>query len=391
MKHLLRIITLLGAILACLSSPVIHAQLLGVAVSPKQGSADVAQGQSFAVRWRVSTTPAHTGGAFSPQGQIIDPVTNSVLLAVSHPLKQNDGAGPFAFDETLALTPTQLQEWRAKGITALRYQRSFSSATQEALVVTGDLMIQLSGHGETNIPRSPSAGLFVHKLILRFENARNRSSFTAGSSLRARVDLHYSGTGLLQGEWQVAAEKSGEKPLFQPLASVRKQLPLGKREYLLSPELPTTEAGRYRVRFCVIPLLVTPEQLALDPQCPEPELSTELQYRVGIDAARSVGEIELVTPRAITLTPTTALQWKPMKEAVVYQLQVYKSSNGVELEGADFVLRMVSSGQDTKLYLSQLARQQLLPGAQYRWRITAHDENAQLIGSSSLAEFTYMP
>lgn len=390
MQFLFRLFIFLG-MFGCFLSSAAHAKLLGVTVSPKQGTADVAQGQSFPVRWRVSTTPAHEGGAFSAQGQIVDPVTSAVLQAVTHPLKHNGGAGPFAFEETLALTPTQLQEWQAKGITAVRYQRSFSSSTRESLVVTGDLMIQLSGHDETSIPRSPSAGLFVHKLILRFENARNRRNFTAGSSLRARVDLQYSGTGLLQGEWQIAPEKPGEKPLFKPLASVRKQVTLGGREYLVSPSLPTTEAGQYRLRFCVIPLLVTPDQLSLDPLCPEPELSAEAIYRVGTDSSRNAAEIELLTSRAITLTPTTALQWKPLSGAIVYQLQIYKARNTEEVDGADFVLRMVSGPQQTQLHLSDWARQQLQQGQQYRWRITAHDENAQLIGSSAFAVFTYMP
>jgi hypothetical protein len=377
--------------LCSLLPPLAHAKLLGVSVSPKQGIADVAQGQSFAVRWRVSTTPSHDGGAFSPQGQIIDPVTSAVLLAVNNPLSRSEGAGPFNFEETLALTPAQLQEWQTKGITALRYQRSFSSASREALVVTGDLMIQLSGHGEANVPRSPSAGLFVHRLTMRFENARNRRSFSAGSSLRARVDLHYSGTGLLQGEWQIAREQSGQKSPFKPLVSVRKQLPLSRREYLVSPELPTTEPGQYRVRFCVIPLVVTPDRLTLDSQCPEPELISELVYQVGADHLRNLVAIELVTSRAITLTPTTALQWKPINGVAVYQLQIYKSGATAEVEGADFVLRMVRGPDQTRLHLSDGARQQLQPGQQYRWRITAHDEDAKMIGSSALAEFTYLP
>lgn len=391
MHYLLRSIALLGVTLMCLLPPLAHANMLGVAVSPKQTTADVTQGHSFPVRWRISTTPGHSGGAFSAQGQIIDPITSGVLLSITHPLKQGDGAGPYSLDETLTLTPAQLQEWQAKGITAVRYQRSFGSATRESLVVTGDLMIQLSGSGEPNMPRSPSAGLFVHKITLRHENTRNRRYITAGSSLRARVDLHYSGTGLLQGEWQVAQEKAGEKPLFKPLLSVRKQLPLSRREYLISPGLPTTEAGVYRVRFCVLPLLVTPDQLGLDPLCPEPELSSELQYRVGADTSPSSGEIELLTSRAITLTPTTPLQWKAMSGTVVYQLQIYRNNGNAEVEGADFVLRMISAAQDTRLFLSEAARQQLLPGQRYRWRITAHDDNAQLIGSSPLAEFTYMP
>ena len=367
------------------------AKLTGASVNPKQGNADITQGQSFNVRWVISTTTDHSGGVFSSQGQIIDPVTGAVLTAVTHPLNRNEGAGPVVFEETLALTPEQLQNWQSKGISAVAYQRSFSSAAKEATVITSELTIYLSGDSDSRIPRAPAAGLFFHKLGLRFENARNRRSFPAGSSVRARVEMRYSGTGLLQGEWQIAREQTGAKPLFTSLVSVRKQLPLSRREFLVSPELPTSEPGQYRVRFCVVPQVITPEQLAIDSQCPEPELTTELMYRVGPDTSRESVEIELVTSLAITVTPTTTFQWKPAEGTAVYQLQIFKAEEGIDVGGADFVLRMLCGGNKTQLHLSEMARQQLQPGEHYRWRITAHDENGQLIGTSTFAEFTYLP
>ena len=80
-----------------------------------------------------------------------------------------------------------------------------------------------------------------------------------------------------------------------------------------------------------------------------------------------------------------------MPGVAVYQLQIFKANPGADVEGADFVVRMVSGSQQTRLHLSEWARQQLQSGQQYRWRITAHDENAQLIGTSVFAEFTYLP
>ncbi len=368
-----------------------QAKLLGATVTPKQTHADVSQGQSFMLHWVVSTTPDHSAGAFSAQGQVIDPVTGAVLLSVTQPLSRTEGTGPFPFDETLALTPTQLQEWQAKGISALSYQRSFSSATQGAVVITTDLMILLSGNTDANTPRAPAAGLFFHKLGLRFENARNRHSFPTSSSLRARADLRYSGTGLLQGEWQIARELEGGTPQFNTLASVRKQLPISQREYLVSPELPTSEPGQYRVRFCVVPQVITPEQLTLDPQCPEPELTTELTYRVGAETSRNINQIELVTAHAITASPVTTFEWKPLTGTAVYQLQIFKFDDGSDVDGADFVLRLLTGGDNPQLHLTELAHQQLQSGQHYRWRIVAHDEDGLLIGSSEFAEFIYLP
>ncbi|MEZ5506622.1 MAG: hypothetical protein R3F47_17460 [Gammaproteobacteria bacterium] len=382
-----------GSLLLCSLLPVLgHATLTGVTVNPKQAAADMAAGQTIAIRWIVSTTPSHTSGAYSAQGQLIDPVTSAVLQTVTHPLKQPSGAGPVRLDETLTLTPTQLQEWQAKGISALRYQRSFGSNANDTSIVTTELSITPNGNADANTPRAPSAGLFMHKLGMRFENARNRRSFSANSSLRARVDLRYSGTGVFDGEWQVALPTTDKAtPQFTALVKVRKQLGLGRRDYLVSPELPTTEPGVYRVRFCVLPQLITPEQLSVDTQCPEPELVSELAYRVEGSGARESQALELLTPRAITVTPTTPLEWKAVTGAAAYQLQIYSGSEDESLDGSDFVLRMLSSGAKTRLHLSDWARQQLEAGKRYRWRISAYDENGQQIGASAVAEFTYMP
>ena len=384
---------LLPASLAC-------AAVSGVTVSPKQGTLDIAQGGSLNLKWVVSTSPAHAGGAFSAQGQLTDPVTGAILHTVATPFNRTEGSGPLHFDEVLALTPAQLQEWQAKGISAVAYQRAFGSAASEtgskSGVASASLVITLTGAADAIQTRTPAAGLFIHKLNLRFANARNKKSFSPDSALRAKLDLRYSGTGLLQGTWQIASGiGSGAKPVFTTLAQVRRQLKLAQREFLVSPELPTQEPGNYRLRFCVQPLIVVSDQLHIDGQCPEPELMAEIDYRIdGKDAPRTTVEIELLTALSMTLTPQTPLKWNKLKGAVAYQVQIFKSGNDdVEdaVDGAEFVVRMISSPDRTQLYLSELARQQLQPGQQYRWRVTAHDENALLIGTSEFAEFTYLP
>lgn len=369
-----------------------HAILTGVTVSPKQATADVTAGQTIAIRWIVSTTPSHTSGVHSAQGQLIDPVTSAVLLTVPHPLKHPQGAGPVRLEETLTLIPAQLQEWQAKGIRALRYQRSFGGNANDTRLATTELSITLNGNADSNTPRTPSAGLFIHKLGMRFENARNRRSFNTHSALRARVDLRYSGTGMIDGEWQVARPAADQKASpFTSLVKVRKQLELGRRDYLVSPELPTIEPGLYRVRFCILPQFITPDQLSVDTQCPEPELATEMTYQVDGSNVQTLQALELVTPRIITVTPTTPLEWKAIAGTAVYQLQIYNNSENESLDGSDFVLRMLCSGTKTQLLLSSWARQQLEAGHHYRWRILAHDENGLQIGASTVAEFTYMP
>lgn len=378
-------------LLAALTFPVAaSAAVTGVTVSPKQGSADTVQGKSFNLRWVVSTSPAHRGGAYSAQGQLNDPVTDAVLHTINTPFHRSEGAGPMAFDEVLAFTPEQLQTWHGKGISAIAYQRAFSAAASDTAVASANLVITLNG-SDSSKPRTPAAGLFIHKLNLRFENARNKTRFAPASTLRARLDLRYSGTGLLQGTWQIASGDATGKPAYTTLANVRKQLKLGQREFLVSPELPTTEPGHYRLRFCVEPLVIMSDQLQLDGQCPEPELMAETDYRIEGASTRTAAEIEITSARAMTLSPQTALKWKKIDGVAVYQLQIFRASPEEAVDGVEFVLRMLARAEQEQLHLSERARQQLQSGQQYRWRITAHDENAQLIGTSEFAEFTYLP
>lgn len=374
------------------------ASVTGVTISPKQGSLDSAQGGSLNLKWVVSTSPAHSGGAVSTQGLLTDPVTGAILHTVATPFNRAEGSGPLHFDEVISLTPDQLQQWQARGISALSYQRTFGSASDDGsktAVASASLIITLTGQAGATTTRAPSAGLFVHRLTLDFENARNKKRFLPGSPLRARLDLRYSGTGQLQGTWQIAPQTAtASKPLFTTLAQVRTQLKLARREFLVSPELPTDQPGLYRLRFCVQPLAVVSDQLHLDGQCPEPELMAEIDYRIdGKDAPRTAAEIDILSSHAMTLSPQTPLKWSRLKGAAVYQVQIFKIQDVAEeaVGGAEFVVRMVSGAERTQVFLSEQARQQLQPGQQYRWRVTAHDENAQLIGASELAEFTYLP
>ena len=60
-----RLANLLFALLSVLlPASLAFAAVSGVTVSPKQGTLDVAQGGSLTLKWVVSTSPAHAGGAF---------------------------------------------------------------------------------------------------------------------------------------------------------------------------------------------------------------------------------------------------------------------------------------------------------------------------------------
>ena len=366
-----------------------RADIIGVTVSPKQDSADISQGQSFTVRWVVSTTPAHDSGAFSPQGQILDPVTGAILQTVATPFNRSEGAGPLHFEETLALTAAQLQTWHKQGINAVTYQRSFSSAANAPGVTGTRMTILLSGGDQASQPHSPSAGLFIHNLSLRFENAGSQP-ISPDMDLRAHLDLQYSGAGQLQGNWEIARE-NGTTPLtFTHLANISRRLPLDSQAFLISPQLPT-DPGHYRLRFCVLPAVPSADQLQVDSQCPQPQLMAEMQYGVGKATDTAPAEIQLVSPQALSLTPQTPLQWKKLPGTVVYQLQIFNVASGEDLAGGDLVASMLAGADKPELHLSQRVRQLLQSGKQYRWRVTAHDADARMIGSSPVAEFTYLP
>ena len=87
-------------------------------------------------------------------------------------------------------------------------------------------------------------------MALSFDNGAPLRLLSRREPLSAQAEINFTGTGLLQGEWEVAGPPStSSEPFYRTLSQVRQYFAAGASQVLKSPALPTDSAGLYYVRF----------------------------------------------------------------------------------------------------------------------------------------------
>lgn len=376
--------------------PVISAEaaLQAVKVQPAQRQLLATQNNNFGVAWQISASAGYTGGVSSAAAQVINPATGAVLATIGGPLSRS-GSGPYLLSEFLEIPESSVQAWTRSGLQRLLLVRIFTGGT----TVRGQMTLTLASSA-LRAPREASDGeLLVQRLSLSFLDNQRIKLVQPGTDLKAKVLLAYSGNGLLEGRWQVAEPGSTEgRPVYRTLTLVRSYLGNTQQAQLNSPVLPTEKAGKYRVRFCVSNRDQVPaDDLVLDNSCPIPELTVETVYEVlgGEDPTAQV--VISSGPQSGTVNAATEFHWQALPAAVVYQLQLFASSNEQAESDAmlgdspRFVAGMLLPANTAKTQLSVLMRSKMEAGQYYLWRVTAHDQSGALIGRSREWRVRYQP
>ena len=376
--------------------PVISAEaaLQAVKVQPAQRQLLATQNYNFGVAWQISASAGYTGGVSSAAAQVINPATGAVLATIGGPLSRS-GSGPYLLSEFLEIPESSVQAWTRSGLQRLLLVRIFTGGT----TVRGQMTLTLASSA-LRAPREASDGeLLVQRLSLSFLDNQRIKLVQPGTDLKAKVLLAYSGNGLLEGRWQVAEPGSTEgRPVYRTLTLVRSYLGNTQQAQLNSPVLPTEKAGKYRVRFCVSNRDQVPaDDLVLDNSCPIAALTVETVYEVlgGEDPTAQV--VISSGPQSGTVNAATEFHWQALPAAVVYQLQLFASSNEQAESDAmlgdfpRFVAGMLLPANTAKTQLSVLMRSKMEPGQYYLWRVTAHDQSGALIGRSREWRVRYQP
>ncbi len=373
---------------------VAEAALQAVKVQPAQRQLLATQNNNFGVAWQISASAGYTGGVSSAAAQVINPATGAVLATIGGPLSRS-GSGPYLLSEFLDIPESSVQAWTRSGLQRLLLVRIFTGGT----TVRGQMTLTLASSA-LRAPREASDGeLLVQRLSLSFLDNQRIKLVQPGTDLKAKVLLAYSGNGLLEGRWQVAEPGSTEgRPVYRTLTLVRSYLGNTQQAQLNSPVLPTEKAGKYRVRFRVSNRDQVPaDDLVLDNSCPIPELTVETVYEVlgGEDPTAQV--VISSGPQSGTVNAATEFHWQALPAAVVYQLQLFASSNEQAESDAmlgdspRFVAGMLLPANTAKTQLSVLMRSKMEAGQYYLWRVTAHDQSGALIGRSREWRVRYQP
>ncbi len=406
---------LLGCAVFTAAGPA-FAELTGARATPRQAHLAAGGDNTVSVTWQVSTTPEHRSGAFSAARQLTDPASGT-LLGLSRAMLTATGGGPLLLRETISLDEATVQAWRDQGLRRVVLERTFVDPTSRGSA-SATVILSLGRSRLQSTRDAAPAELTINSLRLELESGNNAAVATMGEPLRASLIVHYSGSGMLHGRWQIAEpESSGGVPLFRTIALVNTRLAANQQRILPSPPLPTARNGAHLVRFCVtsrdvlgaiaepeLPVDVLGDPLndlvsepLGDPQCPDAELTVLAAYHVQSAAGDGVRVIGDISPNRQVVSETSAFSWRPLPQAAVYQLQIFEPGRprqpdpSGEASEPTFVAGMLVDAATSSTPLSELTRSKLRAGRAYSWRVTAHDERGRIVGSSAEARFRYQP
>jgi hypothetical protein len=277
------------------------------------------------------------------------------------------------------------------GVSTLLYRRTFADSNGGATLV---------GSVTLNISSSATSGFGVTRMALSFDNGAPLRLLSRREPLSAQAEINFTGTGLLQGEWEVAGPPStSSEPFYRTLSQVRQYFAAGASQVLKSPALPTDSAGLYYVRFRI--------------SDPVPGFEAPvIRYFVGERGSGKdlPAEALVVTdpPPFALLADGTAFRWEAIKGARAYQVELYainriSAGDLPDLGGGNLapspldafsalthppVAGMLVPGKQTSTTLSSAARQHLLPGYRYYWRVKAIGGDGSVIGMSPVRELS---
>jgi len=244
----------------------------------------------------------------------------------------------------------------------------------------------------------PSAGQFsLVRMLLEFNSLPGQDGSRPSSGGRITVPrntrelgavatLTYNGGGTLRGQWKVDG---------QILGYVTRYLPAGQRQVAIespaAPALPTYATGLHRVEFEVLePVTGFDEPVIFYYVREEPP-----------GPAR--GSLKLLEPGDRTHIPLAIeglpeFSWQPVKEGVVYHLQLYGLEGGMTPEGlslTDFKGRkplLAAMTRETSYTLSIFDFDRIVPSMPYVWQVQAYEGQTGIATSQyRLIFFTRMP
>jgi hypothetical protein len=207
--------------------------------------------------------------------------------------------------------------------------------------------------------------LRLQRIELYFDNRQPQITVKQNQrDLKAFVDIRYSGSGLLQGFWEVDG---------RAFARVQEQLDRNRQLITLqtpvAPSLPTQAAGSHRIRFIIT-------RPALDITFPQ------AIYFVTAERTDWKRIIQLTAPtdRTTIACAPVIFSWQSIEKANAYLIEFLeegadKPTFSAYVRSAEYTLR------------ANACRSIFTPRRPYRWRVKGIDAADRIIGES--AAFTF--
>lgn len=303
-----------------------------------------------------------TGEFVIPNGPILG-VVNTPLLLVLPPYPNNIIGSVY---ETVVIPIAVIKRAEQLGYNRFEYRRNFWVTNCGSVGnhnETDSVQIALTGEA--------TAEFSINRLQIYFENHRAEITVKKNQpALKAFIDIRYTGSGLLQGYWEVDG---------RILQHVNRHLVYGRQVTVEFPEiprpkelqyLPTIDAGTHIVRF-----IITKPIFTVTP----PEA---IYFVTAEDYAKR--PIKLILPKdksEVDYSPVT-FKWEGKDQPITYLVEF------LEDVGQKPIFSAYTKRSSYTLPMPVL-KSVFSPGKSYFWRVKGFDVDNNIVGESPEFKFTF--
>jgi hypothetical protein len=308
------------------------------------------------VVYSFTSTPPSDVNLRSDKGVFL--AGNSVIGEDPIPLTVSVINGTGSVSEALNIPVAISKRAEALGTNRITYTRTFYNQNTQT---------QVSGQMTLNLTTEALAEFKINRLQLYFENKRAETTIKRNyPSLKAYADIRFTGSGLLQGYWEVDG---------RILSHIHMHLVYGRNMILETPEippLPTFDDGTHRLRLVITsPLL----------DIPMPEA---IYFVTSEDYKFAPFHIDLVSPDdAVELAYSPVVfRWEGKDVTVAYLIEFFEKGDEKPIFSA--YTRKVEYNIP-----NPILKQLFMPGKAYRWKVKGFDTETNIIGESFVNDFIF--
>ena len=298
----------------------------------------------------LATAPV---GEFKNGAVILGVINNPVSATLSDP-----GSGVFSgmASETVILSAAVIKRAEKLGINTFQFERTFSLSG--GAVPSYDLM----GVVNVTIRTQAGADFRITRCRLYFENKKGEITVKRQQeAIKAYADIRFTGSGLLQGYWQVDNRL---------VSHVNQHVLPGKSITIETPDdpsLPTLSDGTHVVKF----VITSPEQ----------DISLPKAIYYVTDTSEELFSISLEEPddMANVFYSETFFKWNTDQEVASFLVE-FIDDNGEKPVFSAF------TEENEYLLPSSVAKHYFSQGKNYFWSVKALNGKHEIIGKSPVWE-----
>lgn len=334
----------------------VQAAPVTLSVAPVPSSFSIPRGQSstasvnyqFTGTSTLNTTLNSSGGSFIVGANTIE--VNPV------PLTANIQNGSGRVSEVINVPVRVIERTLQRGTNRFIYVRTFTGPN-----------ISLTATVNFNITTEAAADFGIKRMELYFENRRAEITIERNyPDLKAYADIRFTGSGLLRGYWEVNG---------RILSHVNQHLTYGRSVTLQTseiPSLPTFDTGTHIVRFVIT-----------DPVTEIP-LPSILYFVTPAEFKAKPVSIRLIAPEnesVIEYSPVR-FEWEKLNKTALFLIQFFDDLNSNPVFSA--------YAKDAFYSLPELVLKGIFsPGQKYYWEVKGFDAENNIIGESTVWNFSF--